>query len=72
MVALANSDFLEQIGYNDSNDSSSDRVNQDKVVVEKGTKVPTPLKGEKYLKRHSIDIVDMDIDITTKKPRVSA
>ena len=34
LVALANSDFLEQMGDNDSNDSSSDRVNLDKVVVE--------------------------------------
>ena len=46
LVALANSDFLEQMGDNDSNDSSSDRVNLDKVVLEQGTEVPTPSKGK--------------------------
>ena len=71
MAALANSDFLEQMGDNDNNDSSSERVNPDKAVVGQGIEVSTPLKGEKSLKRHSTDIVDMDIDITTKKPRVS-
>ena len=71
LVALVNSDFLEQMGDNDSNDNSSDRVNLDKVVVRQGTKVPTPLKGEKSLKTHCTDTSDMQIDITTKKPRVS-
>ena len=49
LASLANSGFLEQMGDNDNNDSSSDRVNPYKVVVEQGTKVPTPLKGEKSL-----------------------
>ena len=40
LVALANSDFLEQMGDNDNNDSSSDIVNPNKVVVEQGTQVP--------------------------------
>ena len=72
LVALANTDFSEQMGDDDSNSSNSDRVNLDKVVEGQGTKVPTPLKGEKSLRRHSTDTTDMDIDITTKKPRVSA
>ena len=33
--------------------------------------VPTPLKGEKYLKRHFVDTSNMEIDVTTKKSRVS-
>ena len=33
--------------------------------------MPTPLKVEKYLKRHSSETVDMDVDPITKKPRIS-
>ena len=32
LVALANTDFSEQMGDDDSNSSNSDRVNLDKVV----------------------------------------
>ena len=47
-------------------------VNPDKDVTEQRTEVPTPLKGEKSLKRHSTDTVDMDIDVSSKKARTSA
>ena len=65
LATLANTDLLEKMGDDDIHSSSSDRINLD-IVAE----VPTPLKGEKSLKGHSIDTVDMEIDITTKKPRV--
>ena len=42
--SLANTDFLEQMGNDDNNSSSSDKINPDKVVEGHGTKVPTPLK----------------------------
>ena len=60
------------MGDDDNNDSNSERINIDKVVEAQETEVPTPLKGQKSLKRHSIDTVDMEIDITTKKPRISS
>ena len=69
---VANSDFLEQIADNGSNGSDSNMMNPDKAATKQRTKVPTPLKGEKSLKRHSIDIVDMDIDVSSKKARTSA
>ena len=68
--ALANTDLLEQMGDDDKHSNNSDIINPDKAVEGHITKVPTPLKGEKPLKRHSIDTTDMDIDVTIKKPRV--
>ena len=47
-------------------------VNPNKDAIEQRTKVPTPLKGEKSLKRHSTDTVDMEIDVTNKKARTYA
>lgn len=47
-------------------------MNLDKAAIEQRTKVPTPLKGEKSLKRHSTDTIDMDIDVSNKKARTSA
>ena len=70
LATLANTDLLEQMGDDDRHSSSGDIINLDKVVEGQNTKVPTPLKGEKSLKGHSINIADMEIDITTKKPRV--
>ena len=72
LVALASSDFLEQVEHNDSNGSDSNMVNLDKATTEQRTEVPTPLKGEKSLKRHSIDTTSMEIDVLVKKDRTSA
>ena len=69
MAALVNSDFLQQVEDKDSTDSGKDIINPDKATAEKKTKVPTPLKGEKSLKRHCTDTTDMEIDVSTKKAR---
>ena len=71
LVALANTDLLEQIEDGDRNNSSSERNNPDKAIKDEEVEVPTPLKGEKSLKRHSTDTVDMDVDVARKKPRIS-
>ena len=69
LASLASSDFLEQVEDNGSNESDSNMINLDKVATEQRTKLPTPLKGEKSLKRHSTNIVDMDIDVLNKKTK---
>ena len=33
--------------------------------------MPTPLKAEKSMKKHSADTIDMDEDVDTKRPRIS-
>ena len=71
LVALANTDLLEQIEHGDRNNSSSERSNPGTATKNQEAEVPTPLKGEKSLKRHSIDTIDMDVDVVTKKPRMS-
>ena len=71
LAALDNTDLLEQMEDDGKHSNSSDRINPEKVAEGQNKEVPTPLKGEKSLKRHSTDTTDMDIDVTTKKPRVS-
>ena len=72
MVALANIDLLEQIEDGDrNNSSSSERNNPNKIIKDRETEVPTPLKEKKSLKRHSTDIADMDVDVASKRPRIS-
>ena len=71
LVALANTDLLEQLEVGDRNNSNSERNNTDEAVKNNHVEVPTPLKGEKSLKRPSTDTDDMDVDLVTKKPRMS-
>ena len=69
LVSLANTDLFEQVevGYGSSN--SSEKSNQGRTTY-KQIEVPTPLKAEKSLKRHSADTMDMDEDVATKRPRI--
>ena len=69
LAALANTDLFEQIEVGNGSSNNSDRSNQEKATG-KQTEVPTPLKAEKSLKRHSTDTMDMDEDVATKRPRI--
>lgn len=69
LVSLANTDLFEQIEVGNGSSNNSDRRSQGKATY-KQTKVTTPLKAEKSLKRQSIDTMDMDEDETTKRPRM--
>lgn len=51
LVALANTGLLEQIEDGDRNNSSSERNNTNKAIKDQEVEVPTPLKGEKSLKK---------------------
>ena len=68
--ALANTDLFEQMEVGDGSSNNSERSNQEKNTG-KQIEVPTPLKLEKSLKRHSTETTDMDIDRVTKKPKIS-
>lgn len=70
LVALANTDLFEQIEVGDRSSNNNERSNQGKATNNQ-TEVPTPLKGEKSLKRHSPGTMDMDVDLVTKKPMIS-
>ena len=71
LATLANTVLFEQIEVGDRSSNKSERSNPSKATKNQEAKVPTPLKGEKSLKRHSTEIVDMDMDVVTKKPRMS-
>ena len=68
--ALANTDLFEQIEVGNGSSNNSERDSQDKASG-KQTEVPTPLKVEKSLKRHYVDTMEVDEDVSTKRPRLS-
>jgi hypothetical protein len=49
-----------------------DKESKEQTMVDPIIGLITPFKGEKTLKRLAIDITNMEIDTTSKKPRVSA
>ena len=71
LASLANSDFLEQVENKDSTNGGKDTINPDKATAKHRIEFPTPLKGEKSLKRHSTYTSDMEIDVSTKRSRTS-
>jgi hypothetical protein len=70
LAALANTDLFEQVEIGDGSNNNSER-NIPGKDTSKQIEVPTPLKAEKSLKRHSADTMDMDEDVATKRPRMS-
>ena len=70
LATLANTDLFEQLEVGDRSSNNSERSNPGKATYNQ-IEVPTPLKGEKSLKRHSAETVDMDEDLVTKKPKMS-
>ena len=71
LAGLANTGFLEQVEDKDNTDNGKETVNLDKAIAEHRTEVPTPLKWEKSLKRHSTNTIDMEIYVSTKRARTS-
>ena len=70
LAALANIDLFEKIRVGNDSSNNSERNSPDKATS-KQTKVPTPLKAEKSLKRHFVDTMEVDEDVSTKRPRLS-
>ena len=70
LAALANTDLFEHIEVGNGSSSNGDKDSQDKAT-RKQIEVPTPLKAEKSLKRHSTDTMEVDEDASTKRPRLS-
>ena len=70
LAALSNTRLFEQLEVGDRSSNNSERSDQGKATNIQ-TEVPTPLRGEKSLKRHSAKTVDMDEDLVTKKPKMS-
>ena len=69
LATLANTNLFEQIEVDDRSSNNSKSSNQVKTIG-KQTKVPTPLKAKKSLKRHSTETPDMDVDPVSKKPKI--
>ena len=70
LAALANNDRFEQIEVGNGSSNNGEGINQEKYIV-KQTEIPTPLKAEKSLKRHSANTMEVDEDASTKRPRLS-
>ena len=72
LSALANCDFLEPITSIEFTDNTSNADKVDKATIAHGTEIPTPHKGEKYLKRQSADTIDMEVDTPSKRAKISS
>ena len=70
LVALANTDLLEQIEFGNGSSSNGNQSIQNQEPI-KQTQIPTPLKAEKYLKRPSADTMEVDENTFVKRPRLS-
>ena len=70
LATLANTDLLEQVELGNGSNNNGDQSNQNQVVI-KQTKIPTPLKAEKSLKKQSADTMEVDEDASTKRPKLS-
>ena len=70
LVALANTDILEQVELGNGSNNNGDQRNQNQTIIKK-TEIPTPLKVEESLKRQSADTMEVDEDTSTKRHRFS-
>lgn len=70
LAALANTDLFEHIEVGNASSNNSERDDEEKAA-RKQTEVPTPLKAKKSLKRHSIDTMEVDENVSTKRARLS-
>ena len=72
LAVMANHSYIEQDVNMSNNDQEEDKGSQEQEMVDPIISVITPSKGERTLKRPTPEATNMDIDTTTKKPRVSA
>ena len=70
LVALANTDFLEAIESANGSSNEQDQDAKDQQTVSQ-TQIPTPYKVEKYLKRPSTDVMEVDQSTSAKKPKLA-
>lgn len=54
-----------------SNEQEEDKGSEAQVMVDPITGTITPFKGERSLKIPATEVTNMEIDTTTKKPKVS-
>ena len=66
LATLANTDLFEQIEVGDRSSKNSERSNSSKAI-DNQIEVLTPFKGEKSLKRHYVETMDMDVDPVNKR-----
>ena len=54
------------------NGQGEDKGSEARIMVDPITRIHTPFKGEISLKRPIKEVINMEIDTTAKKPRVSS
>ena len=68
--ALANTDFLKTVESVNGSSDEQDQNAQDQQAIHQ-PQIPTPYQVEKYLKRPSADVMEIDPGTSTKKPRLA-
>ena len=69
---MANRSYIEHDVNMTGDEQEVDKGSKEQTIVDPVTRVITPFKGERTLKRPTTDITNMEIDTSSKKPRVYA
>ena len=71
LTLIANHSYIEQDVDMSNNEQEEDKGSEEHAMVDPIIGTNTPFKGERTLKRPATKVTNMEIDIATKKPRVS-
>ena len=72
LALMANESYIEHDIDITGDEREVDKGSEEQIMVDLVTRLITPFKGERTLKRPATDITNMEIDTASKKPRVSA
>ena len=71
LAAKANNNYIEQDVEMSSSGQEEDKQSKAQTMIDWITGIPTYFKDKISLKRHVTEVLSMEVDVTTKKPRVS-
>ena len=72
LALMVNKSYIEHGVGMTGDEQEVEKGSEEKTMVDPVTGLITPFEGEKTLKRPATDIINMEIDTTSKKPMVSA
>ena len=71
LEAKANHNYIEQFAEKTNSEQRKDKELEIETLIGPTTGIPTSFKDERSLKRSVTKMTDMEVDVTTKRPRVS-
>ena len=71
LAAKANHSYTEKDAEMSNSGQEEDKGLEAQTIIYPITRIPTPFKDERSLKRPIKEVTNMEVDTTTKNPRVS-